>query len=78
MTDQATLNAALEQEPLGPHLSDCYRIVRIAHDMGLYINTADAERIWSEYSDVYAADWLYIDASSVMEAIELFVSRRAP
>lgn len=42
------------------HIDDCGRIVRVAAANGYPITINNAYKLWSEYSDSYAAGWLYL------------------
>lgn len=60
---------------------DCLHICKVAAIHGLTITPSQAEKIWEEYSNSYAAGWLLMNYdessdSTIMYAINSYVEER--
>ena len=53
-----------DAEREGWHEDDCARLCTVALDHGYALAFEDAHRAWTDYSNSYAAGWLFLDAYS--------------
>jgi len=61
-------------------MSDCERIVNIALDHRYLLSVSQAEDVWSEVSEMYAAGWLFLPDSDdeLWADIEAFLIGKYP
>ena len=59
------------KDNLHEYTEDIKRIQSLAQEKGYLLSVTDAQKAWEEYSDMYAAGWLYLpeDDESVWRSV---------
>jgi hypothetical protein len=56
------------------YVEDINRLVSVAEKFGYYLTKRDAEWVWEEYSNSYAAGWLIMDGYSDQTLLNIILS----